>query len=135
MFFEVSVKRTVMDDKGRDKQIVEKLIVENCEFFAEAEAKALQEFNSECDVVAIKISSLKEFVNREDDIDFNIYFSTIESGYVDVNTGKEVEFKYKVAVFAQSIEEAQVKTKEYMRQGLDDMTLVSIKKTKFTTLI
>lgn len=135
MFFEVSVKRTVVDNNGRGKQIVEKLIVENCEFFAEAEAKALQEFNSECDVVAIKISSLKEFVNIEEDVDFNIYFSTIESGYIDVNTGKEVEFKYKVAVFAQSIEEAQVKTKEYMRQGLDDMTLVSIKKTKFTTLI
>lgn len=134
MFFEVGIKKTIIDNNGRDKKVVEKLIVENCEFFAEAEAKALTEYNSECDVVAMKISSLKEFVNSREDVENDIYFSAIESSYTDEN-GEESTVKYNVAVFANSIEDAQALTKEYMKQGLDDMSLVCIKKTKFMDLI
>lgn len=134
MFFEVNVKIPFMDVSGRDKVANEKYIVENCTFFAEAEAKMLQEMNMEGDVVGMKISALKEFVNTRSDADEYVFFSTLEASYTDDN-GKELVSKHVVAVFAENIDDATLKTKEYMRQGMDDLVLVGVKKTKFVDLI
>ena len=64
MFYEVSNKITVVDKKGNDKQIVEKILVENINLFSEAELKAIQWYNNENEIVAIKqLPKLMEFVN------------------------------------------------------------------------
>ena len=84
MFYEVSNKITVVDKRGNDKQIVEKILVENINLFSEAELKAIEWYNNENEVVAIKqLPKLMEFVNRRESEDQAIYAATIESVFID----------------------------------------------------
>ena len=135
MFFEVQVKLIKMNDNGVDKPVTEKLIVENANIFSEAEYKAMQEYNGEADVVAMKISKIKEFVNARSNDEEDIYFVTIEDLFVDGDTGEVKSMLYPVALFAETIDSAKDIANEYIKQGLSDMTLVAIKKTKFIDLI
>ena len=135
MFFEFVSKRIVHDTKGNDRENSEKFIFENLEFFAEAEQKMYEHFNSENSVVAIKQCKIMEFVNNRADDEQAIYYATIESIFVDENTGEEKATKYVVGLFAKSIDEANRIANEYMRQGLADLVLVGIKKTKIVDLL
>lgn len=135
MFYEVTSKRTVMDLKGNDKLIAEKYLIENIEFFAEAEQKMLEYFNNENEVPAIKQSKLKEFVNKRTTETQTIFFATLESIFVDELTGEDKATKYVVGLFAENIDDAYVITNKYMSQGLEDLVLVGIKKTKIVELI
>ena len=135
MFYEVTSKRTVIDLKGRDKEIAEKYLFENIEFFAEAEQRAYEMFNNENNVIAIKQCKIMEFVNKRTDEEQSIYYATIESTFIDENTGEEKATKYVVGLFAKSIDEANRITNEYMAQGLADLVLVGIKKTKIVDLL
>lgn len=135
MFYEVTSKRTVMDAKGNDKLIAEKYLVENIEFFAEAEQKILTYFNNENEVPAIKQHKLKEFVNKRTTETQTIFFATLESIFVDELTGEDKATKYVVGLFAENIDDAYVITNKYMSQGLEDLVLVGIKKTKIVELI
>lgn len=135
MFYEVTSKRTVMDAKGNDKLIAEKYLVENIEFFAEAEQKMLEYFNNENEVPAIKQHKLKEFVNKRTTETQTIFFATLESIFVDELTGEDKATKYVVGLFAENIDDAYVITNKYMSQGLENLVLVGIKKTKIVELI
>lgn len=135
MFYEVTSKRTVMDLKGNDKLIAEKYLVENVEFFAEAERKMLEYFNNENEVTAIKQHKLKEFVNKRTTETQTIFFATLESIFVDELTGEYKATKYVVGLFAESIDEAYIIVNEFMKQGLENLVLVGIKKTKIVELI
>lgn len=135
MFYEVTSKRTVIDLKGRDKEIAEKYLFENIEFFAEAEQRAYEMFNNENNVIAIKQCKLMEFVNSRADDEQSIYYATIESIFIDENTGEEKATKYVVGLFAKSIDEANKIVNNYMKQGLSDLTLVGIKRTKIVDLL
>lgn len=135
MFYEVTSKRTIVDLKGNDREISEKFLFENLEFFAEAEQKMYLHFNNENTVVAIKQSKLMEFVNNRADDEQSIYYATIESIFVDENTGEEKATKYVVGLFAKSIDEANRIANQYMSQGLADLVLVGIKKTKIVDLL
>ena len=107
MYYEVTSKRVVIDPKGNDKEISERFIVDNCELFGEAEMKTLQEYNGENDVVAIKQSKIREFVNeKNEEQDEHIYLATIVIIFVDENTGAEKETKYVVGLWATSTENA-----------------------------
>lgn len=135
MFFEVQVKLIKMNDKGVDKPTTEKIIVKDINLFSEAEFAAMQEYNGEADVVAMKISKIKEFVNSRSNDEEDIYFVTIEDLFVDCDTGEVKSMLYHVALFAETIDSAKDIANEYIKQGLSDMTLVAIKKTKFIDLI
>lgn len=136
MYFEVTSKRVVIDPKGNDKEISERFIVDNCELFGEAEMKTLQEYNGENDVVAIKQSKIREFVNeKNEEQDEHIYLATIVSIFVDENTGAEKETKYVVGLWATSTENATKIAVDYMSQGLSDLVLVGIKRTNFVDII
>lgn len=135
MFYEVTSKRTVMDLKGNDKLIAEKYLIENIEFFAEAEQKMLEYFNNENEVPAIKQHKLKEFVNKRTTETQTIFFATLESIFVDELTGEDKATKYVVGLFAENIDDAYVITNKYMSQGLENLVLVGIKKTKIVELI
>jgi hypothetical protein len=135
MFYEVTSKRTIVDLKGNDKEIAEKYLFENLEFFAEAEQKMYEHLNNENTVTAIKQCKIMEFVNQRGDNEQSIYYATIESIFVDENTGEEKATKYVVGLFAKSIDEANRITNEYMKQGLADLVLVGIRKTKIVDLI
>lgn len=135
MFYEVSNKITVVDKKGNDKQIVEKILVENINLFSEAELKAIRWYNNENEVVAIKqLPKLMEFVNTRESEDQAIYAATIESVFID-DDNNEKATRYIVGIFALSLENATNIAIEYMRGGMTDLSLVSIKKTKIVEVI
>ena len=135
MFYEVSNKITVVDKRGNDKQIVEKILVENINLFSEAELKAIERYNNENEVVAIKqLPKLMEFVNKRESEDQAIYAATIESVFID-DDNNEKTTRYIVGIFALSLENATNITIEYMRGGMTDLSLVSIKKTKIVEVI
>ena len=134
MFYEISSRRVVIDRKGNDKSLTEHFIVDGVELFAEAEQKGLELYNGENDIVAIKRSNLKEFVNKRSSDDEKIYLATIETSYID-DGGNELSSKYVVALFATTTQSAMVIALNYLKGGLEDMTLVGIKKSKFVDLI
>ena len=135
MFYEVSNKITIADKKGNDKQIVEKILVENIVLFSEAELKANVWYDNDNEVVAIKqLPKLMEFVNKRESEDQAIYAATIESVFID-DDDNEKTTRYIVGIFALSLENATKIALEYMQSGMTDLSLVSIKKTKIVEVI
>ena len=134
MFFEAVSRRTIKDKNGNDKRVSEKFIVNNCELCSEAELKVLEEYNGENDVTLIKESNLMEFVNERTDDEQFVFLSKLENTFVGED-GEEKVTTYSVALFAKDMEEAHNIMKNYSKQGLDDLKIVSIKKTKIVDLI
>lgn len=134
MFYEISSRRVVIDRKGNDKSLTEHFIVDGIELFADAEQKGLEMYNGENDIVAIKRSNIYEVVNKRKDDDERIYLASIESLFVD-GEGNESTTKYVVALFATTLQSATTIALDYMKQGLEDMALVGIKKSKFEDII
>ena len=135
MFYEISVKHTVVDKNGNDKEVTDKYIVENQELFAEAEAKGLDLPLTTPDVVAVKRSNLREIVNTPSGADEEaIYIATITDTFVNDN-GDEKKTKYPVALYAVSIPNANKIVQEYMAQGLADLECEGIKKSSFVEVV
>lgn len=134
MFFEAVSRRTIKDKNGNDKKVNEKFIVNNCELCAEVEQKMLEEYNGENDVTLIKESNLMEFVNERTEDEQFVFLSKLENTFVGED-GEEKVTTYSVALFAKDMEEAHDIMKNYSKQGLDDLKIVSIKKTKIVDLI
>lgn len=131
MYFEAVIKR---NDENKGKEVTERFIVVNAELFSEVEKALLEEFNNESVVNAIKQSKLKEIVNSRVNEDDEIFYATLESYYMS-ESGEEKASKSEVAVFATNMTDAKTKLDAYMKQGLDDMAIVKIAKTKFLDLI
>ena len=134
MFYEAVSRRTIRDKNGNDKKVNEKFIVNNCELCSEVERKLLEEYNGENDVTLIKESSLMEFVNERANDEQFVFLSKLENTFVGED-GEEKVTTYSVALFANDMEEAHNIMKNYSKQGLDDLKIVSIKKTKIVDLI
>ena len=134
MFYEAVSRRIVRDKNGNDKKVNEKFIVNNCELCSEVERKLLEEYNGENDVTLIKESNLMEFVNERADDEQFVFLSKLENTFVGVE-GEEKVTTYSVALFANDMEEAHNIMNNYSKQGLDDLKIVSIKKTKIVDLI
>lgn len=134
MFFEVTSVITRPNSDGFDKECKEKFFIDCCEFFAEAEAKMLEYYNNENHVIDIKQSKLIEFINKRSDEDEYIYVATIEAIFV-LDDASEKRTKYIVGLFAKDIKNATRIVLEYMNQGIDDMELVKISRTKFLEVI
>lgn len=135
--FEVKSRRVIMDNKGNDKTITEAFFVRDCVLWAEAETKMLKYYNCENDVVGMAISKVMEVVNEPTDtekMDMFVYRAVIASIYTD-DDGNEKEMKYLVLLWAKNIDEAMSVVNNYLRQGLEDMSLVSITKTKIVEVI
>lgn len=135
--YEVKSRRVIMDNKGNDKTITEAFFIKDCVLWAEAETKMLKYYNCENDVVSMAISKVMDVVNDPTDtekIDMFIFRAVIASLFID-DEGNEKETKYPILLWAKNIDEAMVIVNDYMRQGLDDMSLVSIQKTKIVEII
>lgn len=134
MYYLVKSKRTVPTDKGVDKVIAENYLVDKCIFFAEAEVKMLEEYNNENEVVAMKQSKIREFVNNRIKDDQDIYIAIIEDIFVE-DDESEKRIKYEVGVFAESVSEATRIVLDYMKQGIQDFELVKVYKTNIVDII
>lgn len=131
MFYEVSVKVTRMNEKGEDKEVVEKYITDKG-LFSEAECVGLELYNNDCDVVAIRRSKITEVIN-EKEVD-KPFFKAIVCDTFFNNDGSEKETDYHILVCAKDVKSATEKTLEYMKQGYN-MELKSISRTKIIDVL
>ena len=139
MFYHVKVQFSSLNENGATIKEKHEVLVDNCEFFAEAEQKVLDEFiyagTGDVEVTNMKRSNIMEFANSpQGDDDENIYTATIVSIFVEEN-GKEKETKYHVGVFAKSVNDATSIVQQDMKMGLQDMRLVSVKETKIEQVL
>ena len=139
MFYHVKVQFSSVNESGARIKEKHEVLVDNCEFFAEAEQKVLDEFiyagTGDVEVTNMKRSNIMEFANSHQGGDNeNIYTATIVSIFVE-ESGKEKETKYHVGVFAKSVNEATSIVQQYMKMGLQDMRLVSVKETKIESVL
>ena len=75
-----------------------------------------------------------EFVNERTDDEQFVFLSKLENTLVGED-GEDKVTTYSVALFAKDMEEAHEIMKNYQKQRLDDLKIVSIKKTKIVDLI
>lgn len=136
MFYEMTIERNMVDAHDITKRVKEKFLTD-CNLFAEAEYKGMDEFlNYEPDVTHIKRSPIREFVNKAPDMgDYTIYDAVISDVYINEDTGKEKLTKYHVGVYSTSVEDATRQVQDYMRQGLEDMRFISIKETQIIEVL
>lgn len=131
MFYEIKLKVEKENSKGEMKEVIEHFITD-VGLFAEAEAKGLEQY-VDCDVISITHSKVVEIVNEKEE-DKPFYKATLIDIFIDDN-GNEKETKYYTLVCAKDITEANRLMQEHMRQGLKDMRLDGIVKTKIMDLI
>ena len=131
MFYEIKLIVEKENSKGEMKEVVEHFITD-VGLFAEAEAKGLEQY-VDCDVISITHSKVVEIVNEKEE-DKPFYKATLIDIFIDDN-GNEKETKYYTLVCAKDITEANRLMQEHMRQGLNDMRLDAIQKTKIIDLI
>ena len=131
MYFETVIKRK---DKDKGKEVTERFIVKGVELFAEAEATMLADFSNECNVIAIKQSKIKDIINSRMDDEEDIYYATLEQYHI-TELGDEKSSKTDVALFAKDMTDAKSKLDAYLKQGLQDMSIFKITKTKFLDVI
>ena len=139
MIYETSIKTTTVDNKGNDKVITSRYIIENAELFGEVESKLYEEFGNETgfEVTSIKISKLKEIINEapQGEAECKIYFATIIDRFYDADKDETTETQYTVALHACDINEAHKAIDQYMKQGMEDMELVGLKCTKYISVL
>lgn len=129
MLYEITTKVKKLQEDGSEKDVAERYITD-CELFAEAEHAGMHsyaDYNQEGDVIAIKRSNVREIVNPSDNKEY-YYKAKIVTKTIDDN-GNEKGQKYYVLIRANSLIEATNKANEYMKQGLDDMSLDGMVKT------
>ena len=128
------------NEQGVNVNKNEEYLVKDCELHAEAEQRGYEyaseyQFN-DADIVSVKRSNIREFVNEVASEDETIIYDAIIADiYINENTGKEKELKYHVGVFAKSMSDATKKVYEYMNQGLNDMRFIGVKETKIVEII
>ncbi len=140
MFYHIKLKYESLNETRANVVNNEEYLVKNCELHAEAEQRGYEyaseyQFN-EPDVISVKRSNIREFVNELSNEDEDIiYDAIIADVYINEKTGKEKEMKYHVGVFAKSVEDATKKVNEYMRQGMENFRFISVKETKIFEII
>lgn len=135
MYYEMTTKVTRPKDDGTEREVTERYITD-CLTFEEAERKAMETYaadNASGDVVAVKRSNVREIVNEGEQKE-HYFKATIVDTFVDEN-GKEKELRYYVLIRADDLGDATAKANDYMRQGLQDMRLDGIVKTKILELL
>lgn len=131
MFYELSIKTTVQDKNGNDKEVKEKYITD-CLLFAEAEMKGLEQYGNG-DVTDIKRSNVTEIINSKGEEEM-FYKAKVVSIFIDEN-GNEKETSYYLLVAAKDVKQATDRTLDHLKQGMDDLRLDGITKTKIIDLI
>ena len=133
MFYEIAIKVTKADERGKEKELVERFITDVM-LFAEAEQKGLELYNGQCDVVGIRRSNVYEIVNEKHEEGDKLFKAQLASIFI-TDEGKEKEQKYEVVVWADSVNGANKKMQEYMKNDMSDLVLKGIKETKLLDIL
>lgn len=134
--YELQINYVTVDNRGNDRNVKENLVLLNATSFAEAEEIGYKYGDglTDIDVVSIKRSKIKEVLNERSKGTDLIWQAELMTLFYD-DEGNEKQIKYKTILFAQTFDSAKAFVTEYMRQGYDDMSLVSLKLTKFNEII
>lgn len=133
MYYELAIKVTIQDKKGNDKEVKERYITD-CELFAECEQKGLELTNGEGDVCEIRRSNVIEIIKQKEN-DEESYFKAKVVSISIAEDGSEKETTYFQLVAAKDVKQATERVLEALKQGLDDMRLDAINKTKILSII
>lgn len=132
-YTEVKVKTKRVDRKTmQEKDVVVHYITAADEVLAPSELKALQACPGDSDVIAVFQSSVREIVNEKDC--GKPFFKATLMQVFTTDSGAEKETKYRVLVHADDIREANDILQGYVKQGLDDMRIDAINKTRMEWL-
>lgn len=132
MFYELSLKVSIVNAVGEEKEIKERYITDDL-LFASVEQKGFKLYDNECDVFAIKRSKVTEILNQRQYEDEFIYSATLAQIIIDENTGKEKETEEHVLFFAKNLKSATDYVLQYAKPY--DMEVKSIKKTNIKEVI
>lgn len=136
MYYEIKLKVNKVDEKSGEEKEVKEHYITDVDLFAEAEQKGLELYasdNMDCDVFAISRSKIIEIVNKKDG-DKPFFKATIVDTQID-EYGKEIEKKYYNLVCAKDVREANAIMEQHLSQGLSDLKLDGIVKTKILDVI
>ena len=134
MYKEIKLRTTEINAKKKKKTVTETYLCKDCIVCAEAEQKGLELCNNECDVIMIKDAVYREFVNKRENEEQKIYRIKLTDIFVNDN-GEEKELSYYVGVFAEDLNDATKLANEYCKQGLQDMRIDAISKTRIIDII
>ena len=131
MLFEIRCLYERETPKGEMKQVSE-LYLYDAEFVSQCEARMLEEI-PECEVTCVCRSKIIEIVNP-DVVEGAYYKAKITETTVNED-GSESNKSYQVLCNADSLPKATSVFQEYLKQGLADMQLDSITKTKIVDIL
>ena len=137
MVFESTITYVTIDNKGNDKGVKDNFIFENAELFGEVESRLYEDFGelTNFEVAAIKKSKIKEIMNKREDENEKVFVADIASTFLDEETGEEKVTVNKIALYAENYDVAYNRITEYLKQGYQDLELISLKKTKFVDIL
>ena len=131
MFYELNIKVKRLNEKGEEKEVIEKYITDKA-LFSEVECVGLELYNNDCDVCAIKRSRVTEIINNKvEDIPF---FRVVVCDVFTNDDGVEKEIDYQILVCAKDVKSANEKVLEYMKQGYN-MEVKSVSRTKILDVL
>ena len=131
MLFEITLTHEIETPKGMMKQVCEKYLYD-AELVAECEARALEEV-PDCEVICVCRSKIIEIVNPN--IKEGAYYKAKITQTSVNEDGSESSKSYVVLCNAENLPKATSIFQEYIKAGLDDMTLDSVNKTKFVDIL
>ena len=126
MLFEITLTHEIETPKGVTKQVCERYLYD-AELVAECEARALEEI-PDCDVICVCRSKIVEIIN-ENVREGAFYKAKITETTVNED-GSESSKSYMVLCNAETLPKATSVFQEYIKQGLENMELTNITKTK-----
>lgn len=131
MLYEIRIQREKETPKGELKQVCESYLY-NADLISECEAKCLEEYPS-CEVICVARSKIMEIVN-EDIREGAFYKAKITETTVNED-GSESSRSYMVLCNAENLPKATRIFQDYLKQGLENMELQNITKTKIIDIL
>lgn len=131
MLYEITLTHEIETPKGVTKQVCERYLYD-AELVAECEARALEEI-PDCDVICVCRSKIVEIIN-ENVREGAFYKAKITETTVN-DDGSESSKSYMVLCNAETLPKATSVFQEYIKQGLENMELTNITKTKIIDIL
>lgn len=133
MYTEVKIRTPRVNPRTyEEKDVTVHFITLADEVLAPSELKALEACGMKGDVIAVYQSQIKEIVNGKEH-DKPLFKATLVQDFV-TDSGATKELKYRVLVHADSFQEANDLLRDYVKQGLEDMRIDAINKTRIEWL-
>jgi len=135
MIYVFQISSTTIDDNGNDKICKEWYATEKFNTFSEVENYAMEHFDylTDLDVIAIKRCKVQEIANQRTDANDLVWEAIVKQTF-DIEGVKKVR-KYRILLFATTFDKAKTFIAEYIKQGYDDMELMSLKETNILDVV